>query len=61
MSDPKQKYSVECWNCGGDGYCEEFGWDDFEPPVCEICKGAGFYIVTELTEDNYDRAIPIYD
>lgn len=56
------RWSVECWNCGGEGFLEnEDTDDDCEFYTCDICHGKGSYIVTELTEDNCDRAIPIND
>ena len=57
----KQRYSVGCWQCDGEGYigCDD-DWD-YSLQRCDICDGKGFYIVTELTEDNCDRAIPIND
>ena len=53
----KQRYRVDCYACGGDGWngCEAF--DDEHD--CDICKGQGSLIVTELTEDNCDNAVPI--
>jgi hypothetical protein len=61
------RYKVECPNCGGegliDGYCT-CGDDccccaDPEPPLCHACGGKGYAIVTELTDDNCENAIPI--
>jgi len=60
MTDPKQRYSVTCWNCGGEGVIDhDWPSEDFDP--CDICEGAGYFIVTELTEDNCCDAIPIRD
>lgn len=65
-----QRYSVECDSCGGegvlfeciDGCCEDcdIGCDDCEYR-CGHCEGKGHYVVTQLTDDNYDRAVPIND
>lgn len=48
--DKTEGNTIECWNCGGEGYrdlYEEdplwFDQDDIEE--CEICQGKGFYIV----------------
>lgn len=60
------RWRVTCWSCGGEGVGEGCTcWDDAcccrtpTPPVCDICKGDGGYIVTELTDDNYEDAIPV--
>jgi hypothetical protein len=67
------KWTVECWNCGGCGMtpgcfedcCSGADCDpeDAEnccsPSRCGICKGKGHYVVTQLTDENYDRAIPV--
>lgn len=62
------KWRVECWNCSGDGElydCLDGCCEDSESGcpdcayACDICAGKGSYIVTELTEDNCDRAIPV--
>lgn len=62
------KWNVECWQCDGDGFsCDcidgmcrdaEIGCDLCERR-CDLCQGKGFYVVTRLTDDNYDRAVPI--
>lgn len=64
------QWTVECWNCAGNGLiagcfedCCSCGYDgdpDYccSPYRCDICKGKGFYVVTQLTDENYDRAIP---
>lgn len=65
MSD--QKYKVDCWNCGGEGYIDGdcTCWDDCcaclepNPPRCSVCRGKGFLVVSELTDDNCEDAIPI--
>ena len=60
-------YRVTCWNCGGDGVIE---WEctcgedtccclNPTPPKCEICDGRGWYVVTELTDDNCEDAVRI--
>jgi hypothetical protein len=63
------RYRVTCWNCGGDGVIEGqcTCFDDTccclnpKPPACNICNGAGGYIVNQLTDDNCEDAIPIED
>lgn len=59
-------WSVECYDCGGegvhfdciDGCCEdaESGCDQCEY-ACAVCEGKGYYFVSQLTDDNYDRAV----
>jgi hypothetical protein len=60
-------YRVECWNCGGegdiDGECT-CGEDcccclDPEPPRCDVCRGRGYLIVQDLTDDDCETAVPI--
>lgn len=60
------RWSVECWNCSeGEIEGECTCWDEPcccaspKPPKCTVCDGKGFYVVTRLTDDNYDRAVPI--
>lgn len=67
------KWSVECWNCGGTGRlagcfedcCSGADCDpeDAEtccsPSRCDVCRGQGVNVVTQLSDDNYDRAVPI--
>jgi hypothetical protein len=63
------RWRVTCWQCGGlgviDGDCTCF--DDTccclypTAPRCDICEGEGSYIVSELTDDNYQDAIPVED
>jgi hypothetical protein len=65
------RWKVECWNCGGNGKtagcfedCCVCGADDdpdycCAPSRCDVCAGKGSYVVSKLTDDNYDRAIPI--
>jgi hypothetical protein len=58
-------WRVECWNCDdgeGEGCtCMDDTCCCLEPtpPSCDICKGKGFYDVSQLSDDNYDRAIPL--
>jgi hypothetical protein len=65
------RWNVECWNCGGNGRtagcfedcCSCTGDPDdpdfcCAPNRCNVCNGRGFYQVTQLTDDNYDRAVP---
>jgi DnaJ-class molecular chaperone len=54
-----QRYSVECWNCGGDGLIEPA--DEWSDETCSVCLGKGFLVVSELTDDNCETAIPIKD
>lgn len=54
MTD-KQKYSVPCWNCD-EGYIED---EDGEEWGCSECRGKGYLIVSELTDENYEYAVPI--
>lgn len=62
-------YKVDCWDCGGSGFYEESctcGEDcccclEPEPPRCSECRGKGFLVVSELTDDNCQDAIPITD
>ena len=53
------KWSVDCWNCN-EGYVDDVDWEgfDIEAP-CSICRGKGFLIVTQLTDDNCEAAIPL--
>ncbi len=61
------KYRVDCWNCGGEGEidgdctCMEDCCVCLEPtpPRCSICRGKGFLVVSELTDDNCETAVPI--
>lgn len=63
------KWKVDCWNCGGSGEIEgdcTCGEDtccclDPEPPVCSECRGRGYLVVTQLTDDNYYTAERIED
>lgn len=48
--DESDGESVECWNCGGEGYRDLYEedpmwYDEDEVEKCEICEGKGFYIV----------------
>lgn len=61
------RWSITCDACGGeglrDGECDCM--DDTcccrypSPPDCHCCDGKGFYIVTKLTDDNCEEAIPL--
>ena len=61
-------YTVDCWNCGGEGYLEgecTCGEDccccaDPEPPTCDVCRGKGYLIVETLTDDTCETAIPVH-
>lgn len=61
------RYRVECWNCGGEGFMEgdcTCGEDtccclEPDPPTCRVCHGRGVLIVSELTDDNCENAVPI--
>jgi hypothetical protein len=50
------RWRVDCWNCD-EGYVEPV--DEWSSDVCDICKGKGALIVTELSDDNYDTAVKI--
>ena len=62
------KWRVTCFQCLGDGELfdcidgccmdADLGCDDCAF-TCDLCKGEGSFIVTELTEDNCDNAIPV--
>lgn len=60
-------YRVDCWNCGGEGVidgdctCQEDRCVCLEPeaPPCSHCRGKGFMIVTDLTDDNCQDAVLI--
>lgn len=60
------RWRVTCWNCGGEGTLEGTCDCMNDPCVCRnphelkcgICNGEG-YIVTQLTDDNYEDAIPV--
>jgi hypothetical protein len=61
------KWRVDCWNCGGEGVIDgdcTCGEDcccclEPDPPRCDICRGKGSFVVTELTDDNCENAVPI--
>jgi hypothetical protein len=61
------KYRVDCWNCGGSGVMEDdcTCMEDTccclapKPPDCLLCRGRGFLVVSELTDDNCETATPI--
>jgi hypothetical protein len=52
------KYKVPCWNCD-DGVVEPV--DEWSNGICSVCHGKGFLVVSELTDDNCQDAIPITD
>lgn len=59
------KWSVGCWSCD-EGFTEDCtcGEDTCccrtpTPRTCSVCRGKGFFIVTQLSDDNYDSAIPL--
>jgi hypothetical protein len=62
-------YRVECWNCGSEGYIDgecTCGEDcccclEPTPPHCDICRGLGYLIVQDLTDDNCKTAVPIME
>ena len=66
--ESKMQYKVECWNCGGEGYiegdctCQEDCCCCLEPeaPPCDVCRARGYLVVSELTDDNCQDAVPIY-
>jgi hypothetical protein len=51
-----QRYKVACPNCD-EGHVEPV--DEWDSDVCSHCQGKGFLIVSELTDDNCEDAIPI--
>lgn len=61
------RYRIGCWRCTGDGVVDgecTCGEDccvcaEPEPPVCDHCRGKGFLIVSELTDDNCGSAVLI--
>ena len=63
------KYQVDCWNCGGMGElegdctCQEDVCCCLEPALrrCPTCRGLGYFVVSELTPDNCDFAMPIWE
>lgn len=50
------RWRVDCWNCD-EGFVEPI--DEWDSDVCSHCKGKGFVVVTELTDDNCESAIAI--
>jgi DnaJ-class molecular chaperone len=54
------KYKVPCWNCDGEGNIEPV-FDEWDSEVCEHCRGMGFLVVSELTDDNCQDAVEIKD
>lgn len=50
------KYKVGCWNCD-EGFVEPV--DEWDSDVCIHCRGKGFFIASELTDDNCEDAIQI--
>lgn len=68
MTIPKQRYRVTCYSCGGEGLGDGCTCMDDAccclnptPPDCSQCNGEGSFIVTELTDDNCEDAIPIWE
>jgi len=62
------KYKATCWSCGGEGDMDGSGCTcgedtcccaEPEAPSCDVCGSKGFLIVSELTDDNCEDAIPI--
>lgn len=61
------RWSVECWHCGGSGEIEggctcmddTCCCADPEPPTCDVCMGTGSILVTKLTDDNCETAVPL--
>jgi DnaJ-class molecular chaperone len=51
------RYKVDCWNCGGSGEIDPV--DEWDDETCGHCKGRGFLVVSELTDDNCESAILI--
>lgn len=52
------KYKVPCWNCD-EGFIEPV--DEWSSETCSICSGRGFLVVSELTDDNCEEAVPVND
>jgi len=52
------KYKVPCWNCD-EGFISPV--DEWSDETCSHCRGLGFLVVSELTDDNCEDAIPIPD
>jgi hypothetical protein len=61
------KWEIECDECAGEGFLDygcTCGEDtcccaEPDPPKCWKCRGLGSCVVTQLTDDNYDRASPL--
>lgn len=52
------RWKVECWNCD-EGTVE--GVNEWDGAQCRVCWGNGYLIVTELTDENCETAIPMDD
>lgn len=61
------QYRVDCWRCV-DGLLEDEGCTcgedcccclEPEPPTCDVCRGKGFLVVSELTDDSCESAVQI--
>ena len=52
------RYKVDCWNCN-EGFVEPA--DEWSDEPCSVCHGRGYLVVSELTDENCQYAIPIED
>lgn len=52
------RYKVDCWNCN-EGFVEPA--DEWSDETCSVCHGRGYLVVSELTDENCQYAIPIED
>ncbi len=50
------RWRIDCWNCD-EGYVEPV--DEWDADQCSVCHGKGFLVVTQLTDDNCEEAVPV--
>ena len=51
-------WKVDCWNCD-EGFVEPV--DEWDGDICDHCKGKGYLVITELTDDNCESAVQVPD